>query len=62
MTLAAFRNLYRIKDGEDTVAFVTAISYTRAEERYVLNGGARENVTVQQISSGYPVDECKIIA
>lgn len=61
--LNAFRNLYRVKSANGrVVAFVTSHDHTNAEERYLLNGGAEHDITIEQISNGYPSDECSIYA
>lgn len=61
--LCSFRNLYRIDSAAGrVVAFVTATSHTRAEERYSLNGGAEQDIVISQLTHGYPSDECQIIA
>lgn len=59
-TLTAGRNLYKIWQGENVVALITAATMDTASNLYYKNGGKKVNIRVERITFGYPENICII--
>lgn len=66
VALPVSRNMYKIMDGlvstKRVVGMITASSVEQANIRYQANGGKVTKILIEQVSFGYPTDECHVYA